>query len=408
MTERGVGTFVEVGPGKVLTGSSSASPLKPRPSPSTISRARSASLSPTSYPSPRAKEQSPSHGHPSSRFLTAASPSPASASSARSARTFRPSGTTSSTAGPACTRSRAGIPTPYEAKVAARSTTSTARNGWTSRPSAAPTATWSLGVAAAKQALADSGLEVDRRQPRRHRRDLRQSAAAGRTCSWRTSRSGRTAAPARVSPFFIANMLPDTASGQIAIETGIRGSNMCVVTACSTGTHNIGEAAEGIRRGDYIAAIAGATENPLHELVYIGFSNMRGMGMPRPGEDAADRVTAVRQDAQRLRAGRGQRRDDARGPRVRQGTRREDLRRGRRLRLGGGRVGPHPAGREGRRHPPGDDPGARAPRRAGRRDRPHQPPRHVDAAGRPARGAGHLGRRSAITRPRSRSARPSR
>jgi len=87
-----------------------------------------------------------------------------------------------------------------------------------------------------------------------------------------------------VSPFFIANMLPDTASGQIAIETGIRGSNMCVVTACSTGTHNIGEAAEGIRRGDYIAAITGSTENPLHELAHIGFTNMRGMGTPRPDE----------------------------------------------------------------------------------------------------------------------------
>jgi 3-oxoacyl-(acyl-carrier-protein) synthase len=59
---------------------------------------------------------------------------------------------------------------------------------------------------------------------------------------------------------------------------------MCIVTACSTGTHNIGEAAEGIRRGDYFAAIAGATENPLHELVHIGFSNMRGMGTPRPDE----------------------------------------------------------------------------------------------------------------------------
>jgi 3-oxoacyl-[acyl-carrier-protein] synthase II len=86
-----------------------------------------------------------------------------------------------------------------------------------------------------------------------------------------------------VSPFFIANMLPDTASGQIAIETGIRGHNMCVVTACSTGTHNIGEAAEGIRRGDFIAALTGATENPLHEIVYIGFTNMRGMGTPRDG-----------------------------------------------------------------------------------------------------------------------------
>jgi 3-oxoacyl-(acyl-carrier-protein) synthase len=87
-----------------------------------------------------------------------------------------------------------------------------------------------------------------------------------------------------VSPFFIANMLPDTASGQLAIETGIRGSNMCIVTACSTGTHNIGEAAEGIRRGDYVAALTGATENPLHELAYIGFMNMRGMGKPREGE----------------------------------------------------------------------------------------------------------------------------
>ena len=82
-------------------------------------------------------------------------------------------------------------------------------------------------------------------------------------------------------------MLPDTASGQIAIETGIRGPNMCIVTACSTGTHNIGEAAEGIRRGDFIAAIAGSTETPLYEVGYIGFSNMRGMGTPRDGRGAA-------------------------------------------------------------------------------------------------------------------------
>jgi len=59
---------------------------------------------------------------------------------------------------------------------------------------------------------------------------------------------------------------------------------MCIITACSTGTHNIGEAAELIRRGDVVAAIAGSTESPLHELIHIGFSNMRGMGTPRPGE----------------------------------------------------------------------------------------------------------------------------
>ena len=139
-----------------------------------------------------------------------------------------------------------------------------------------------MGVAAAKQALADSGLEVTPE----NRDDIGIIFGSGgggprlmidNKTVW-DERGARA-----VSPFFIANMLPDTASGQIAIETGIRGHNMCVVTACSTGTHNIGEAAEGIRRGDFIAALTGATENPLHEIVYIGFTNMRGMGTPRDG-----------------------------------------------------------------------------------------------------------------------------
>ncbi len=140
-----------------------------------------------------------------------------------------------------------------------------------------------MGVASAKQALADSGLVVDEG----NRDDIGViygSGGGGPYLLMENREKWQTTGARTVSPFFIANMLPDTASGQIAIETGIRGSNMCIVTACSTGTHNIGEAAEGIRRGDYIAALTGATENPLHEMVYIGFSNMRGMGMPRPGE----------------------------------------------------------------------------------------------------------------------------
>ena len=140
-----------------------------------------------------------------------------------------------------------------------------------------------MGVAAAKQALEDSGLVITPE----NRDDVGVifgSGGGGPSLMMDNLESWETKGARTVSPFFIANMLPDTASGQIAIETGIRGSNMCVVTACSTGTHNIGEAAEGIRRGDYVAAITGATENPLHELVHIGFSNMRGMGLPRPGE----------------------------------------------------------------------------------------------------------------------------
>ena len=83
----------------------------------------------------------------------------------------------------------------------------------------------------------------------------------------------------------------------IAIETGAIGHNVCIVSACATGTHNVGEGAEAIRRGDCIAVISGSTESPLLEVAHAGFSNMRGMGMPRPGRAAADRVAAVRQDA---------------------------------------------------------------------------------------------------------------
>ena len=90
--------------------------------------------------------------------------------------------------------------------------------------------------------------------------------------------------PNRVQPTFIANALVDSTSGMIAIETGAIGHNICVVSACSTGTHNVAEGAEAIRRGDCIAVISGSTEAPLLEVAHAGFTNMRGMGSPRPGE----------------------------------------------------------------------------------------------------------------------------
>ncbi len=139
-----------------------------------------------------------------------------------------------------------------------------------------------FGVAAAKQAVADAGLPIAEIAD-----DVGVvfgSGVGGPGLMMEALLTLQSKGPRSVSPFFIANMLPDTASGQIAIETGARGPNMCIVTACSTGTHNIGEAAEGIRRGDFIAAICGSTETPLFEIGYIGFSNMRGMGTPRDGE----------------------------------------------------------------------------------------------------------------------------
>ena len=140
-----------------------------------------------------------------------------------------------------------------------------------------------FGVAAAKQALADSGIQVTAQ----NRDDLGIIFASGAgepKLMMDNKQIWDTKGARLVSPFFIANMLVDTASGQIAIETGIRGHNMAVVTACSTGTHAVGEAAEAIRRGDCTAIIAGSTESPIYEMVWVGFGNMRGIGSPRPGE----------------------------------------------------------------------------------------------------------------------------
>jgi 3-oxoacyl-[acyl-carrier-protein] synthase II len=81
----------------------------------------------------------------------------------------------------------------------------------------------------------------------------------------------------RVSPNFLPNVLVDTASGQLAISLGIRGPNYAVVSACATGSHAAGEAAELIRRGDVDAVIAGGTESCIHPLILAGFIAMRGL-----------------------------------------------------------------------------------------------------------------------------------
>ena len=77
--------------------------------------------------------------------------------------------------------------------------------------------------------------------------------------------------PMRVSPLTAVNMLPDMSSGQVAISFGLRGPNLCVISACATGSNVIGEAAEMIRRGDAIAMVAAGTEAPIYPLGLAAF-----------------------------------------------------------------------------------------------------------------------------------------
>src|SRR5919201_7001372 len=69
----------------------------------------------------------------------------------------------------------------------------------------------------------------------------------------------RERGPERVSPNFLPNVLVDSASGQLAISLGIRGPNYAVVSACATGSHAIGEAAELVRRGEADEVLADGT-----------------------------------------------------------------------------------------------------------------------------------------------------
>ena len=140
-----------------------------------------------------------------------------------------------------------------------------------------------FGVAAAKQAIADAGLEITDA----NREDIGVvfgSGAGGQSLMIDNWTVLREKGPNRVAPTFIANGLVDSTSGMIAIETGAIGINLCIVTACSTGTNCVGEAAEIIRRGDATALITGSTEMPLLEVAHAGFGNMRGLGSARPGE----------------------------------------------------------------------------------------------------------------------------
>src|SRR4249919_3744641 len=89
----------------------------------------------------------------------------------------------------------------------------------------------------------------------------------------------RERGPDRVSPNFLPNVLVDSASGQLAISLGIKGPNYAVVSACATGSHAIGEAAEIIKRGDADAVLAGGGEACMHPLILAGFTAMRGLAV---------------------------------------------------------------------------------------------------------------------------------
>ncbi|NIO05099.1 MAG: beta-ketoacyl-ACP synthase II [Proteobacteria bacterium] len=95
--------------------------------------------------------------------------------------------------------------------------------------------------------------------------------------------------PGRITPFFIPMLIANLASGQIAMRFGAKGPNTCVVTACATGAHCIGDSARAIQYGDADVIIAGGTEANLTPLCVAGFNVMKALSVRNDEPERASR-----------------------------------------------------------------------------------------------------------------------
>ena len=132
-----------------------------------------------------------------------------------------------------------------------------------------------LALGAAREAVGDAGLE-GAYEPGRVG-ILFGTAIGGLIGIAEQTEVLRARGPDRVSPTFIPSVLADAASGQLAISLGFRGPNYAPVSACATGSHAVGEAAEMVRRGAADAVLAGGAEACIHPLILAGFCAMRGL-----------------------------------------------------------------------------------------------------------------------------------
>ncbi len=99
-----------------------------------------------------------------------------------------------------------------------------------------------------------------------------------------------------MSPFTVPMMLPNSASGLVAIHYGAHGPNMAIVTACATGTNAIGEAAEMIRRGAADVMLAGSTKSAINPITFAGMGIMGAISTRNEEPERASRPFDAERD----------------------------------------------------------------------------------------------------------------
>ncbi len=145
-----------------------------------------------------------------------------------------------------------------------------------------------MAVAASKEALDDSELQITPESSWRVG-VLIGTGIGGISTIETEMRQLVLKGPDRISPFLVPMMLPDTAPGQVAIQFGLRGPNLCAASACATGANAIGEAVEWIRRDAADVVLAGSTEAGVLPLALASFNNMTAISARNEDPEGASR-----------------------------------------------------------------------------------------------------------------------
>ena len=133
-----------------------------------------------------------------------------------------------------------------------------------------------FAVAAAKLALEDSKLDLEKIEPLRCGVCVGTGIGGIHTFLEQSLKYGDKG-PSKISPFFIPMEIPNMPAGQIGIAYGFKGPNTAIVTACATGTTCIGDAFRTIQYGDADVMLAGGTEAAISPIAIAGFANMKAL-----------------------------------------------------------------------------------------------------------------------------------
>ena len=144
------------------------------------------------------------------------------------------------------------------------------------------------GLAASVEAISDAGLEISEENAERVGIAIG-SGMGGLPGIERGYEAFMAGGPRKISPFFVPSNIINMIGGNLSIRYGIKGPNFGIVTACSTGSHNIGDAGRMIERGDVDVMVAGGAEMVTSVLGLGGFASARALSTRNDDPEAASR-----------------------------------------------------------------------------------------------------------------------